>query len=353
MDASISTPITSPWWLQPRYLPWTRRGVTVVAGVFTVGTLGWLGLPFEGSFLRVQANYRPIPKINLNLDVQEASVAGKPALGLFGTMKRVWNEEGWAWGFQRGIWEFRSWYVLLYVVGVMFIPPDVALGEDNGPLMTGIPDIGPRVLLRIIASTLVILPLQVSCIRRVLAPYRTGTQTHSSSAPRKSPRNLQSITRHFLSLYRIPGLLLAVFFFIALPYVGNAVEVLIFPERKAQRFMWSYLGMGWDVVRRGALVAVIRLALDLSIAKPLDNLIVRLSTQEADWKMEEDDGEPDEKIIDASSPTLTPLVRFRTGRPPYEGLLDAAKTIVREEGWPPLFLTWEWAFPSFLVNLIL
>lgn len=37
--------------------------------------------------------------------------------------------------------------------------------------------------------------------------------------------------------------------------------------------------------------------------------------------MEEDDGEPDEKIIDASSPTLTPLVRFRTGRPPYEGLL--------------------------------
>lgn len=51
MDASISTPITSPWWLQPRYLPWTRRGVTVVAGVFTVGTLGWLGLVSRRPFL--------------------------------------------------------------------------------------------------------------------------------------------------------------------------------------------------------------------------------------------------------------------------------------------------------------
>ncbi|KAJ7633307.1 hypothetical protein B0H17DRAFT_1108097 [Mycena rosella] len=290
----------------------------VSAMIIPLGLLFGIFMPFVGVLVRYRANYTPkFGGVHLG---EEGLVAAPSAdsLSYFAMIRRVHRIERWA-----GLYKGTMPSILAsLIVAVIIMPISLLLslghtvlpnGRVHMPAQAGI----AMWILNFALSTIpvmLLIPMQIITNRAITTPQKLATfdaagglRALLSPAERAQP----------LRLYRTPGVVLAI---LLEALVGPALSLL--EHTAAPR-----LPLGPAL---GAALPVIAIA--TALLTPLQVLGTRLMLQRLD----------DAPAADADAPPAYEevVMDFRTQGPPYTGLFDCARTMVREEGARVLFRAW-------------
>ncbi|KAJ6537379.1 hypothetical protein DFH09DRAFT_1178101 [Mycena vulgaris] len=292
--------------------------IAVIPMILPFGLYLGISMPFVGALVRYRTNYTPKSgAVHLDREDGLAATPSSHSISYLGMMKRVHRIEGWA-GLYKGT--MPSIITSLIVVVVIF-PINILITLGYRILPDG--DISLWVISFALSTihVLVLIPMQIITNRAITTPHRlatfnapAGLRILLSPAERTQPS----------SLYLAPGVALAA---VLEGLVGPALALLyVLAVPHLPRFP-------------GVVSTALVIALAIAIVTPLQVIRARLTLQRLG---PETNDEPPayaaEEVMD-----------FRAHAAPYTGLVDCARTIVREEGARSLFRAW-W-LTAFLILL--
>ncbi|KAH7907111.1 mitochondrial carrier [Hygrophoropsis aurantiaca] len=277
-------------------------------------------VPLTGALVRVRAHYNPK---GVQLDPEpEGDVqphTGPVMYSFFGMLKRVYRIEGWS-GLYKGLMP-----TMLPVLSTLIITAFLVTFLDNKQLR-------PH-------GAYAALQTGALGIRAITTPHklpylnaRYSLRIILTSTERQRP----------WILYLTPGLLAAHVLHSAYTGLGlRYIRQLLLPEitsgilTRSEDIFMVKLGIFFGT----ALLSTIILA-------PLEVAIIRLAIQpnhavpKLDSISQEADGNAEETV--EYSGADEDVIRLRTEREPYTGLIDCLKRITDEEGWGALYRAWWW-----------
>ncbi|KAG2077904.1 hypothetical protein BDR04DRAFT_1147621 [Suillus decipiens] len=279
--------------------------------------------PLKGALIRQRANFtpkiQPIPELPLVDDVQHAS---RPR-SLLSMLQQVNAEEGID-GLYKGILPTLGFMVFWEQ---MSIPSIVVIGY----LQFGVYD-QSTVLIIAIASLIKIIATVIEAVF-VNRAVTTQEDIHSFSLRRALDALLSPTERrHPYRIFFIPGLLAAcaswVLYIVCTIGARHFLFVKKFPEDFGKwEDMRPYIPLLVGAV-------IFSLALNALVLTPLEVMVVRLSIQAKATQVT--------LLLDTLPVEAVRLVRLRTDRDEYTGLISCARLIIQEEGWGALYRGWWW-----------
>ncbi|KAF7311750.1 hypothetical protein MIND_00185200 [Mycena indigotica] len=288
-----------------------------IATLIPLGLIFAVSMPFIGTLVRYWGNYTP-KQGGVRLEGEATPPPAENDVGYFGMMKRVHRIEGWA-GLYKGIMpSLLSMLVAMVVLTPVFAL--VAVGSTilpNGRIYVPPSRAHQELLVPLIAHALsaipvlLLVPLEIVTNRAITTPH-----TLSSFAPGPALKALLSPAEQAapLKLYLAPGVALSA-----------VLPGLVIPT----------LDITWQLIAPrlpNALLVLVGLPLVLLgtlVLNPLHVLNTKLTLQRRGGS--EAVALPGDEVL-----------RFRedADEPPYEGLVDCARCVVREEGWRVLLRAW-------------
>ncbi|ODO07142.1 hypothetical protein L198_00721 [Cryptococcus wingfieldii CBS 7118] len=278
-------------------------------------------MPFSGALVRLRANYNP-HAVGLG---QEARV-GPTLHTLLGTLKRTKELEGW-WGIWKGTFPTLVYSTLISILSIAFVGGSATKGPKN---TYSVPEAGGvSMAIFTIILTLIALPMTVIINRSIITPYKLPNSPAASLRILLTP---VEISKPYL-LYLTPGLLATTFahalcatliartmrvFFLGTAVITEETTSDIAWWRWLLYFVWQCLATLWFT--------------------PLEVIATRLSVQPNTGGAMPVEGAEDEPLEGVSfCGTDEDVIGLRPATEPYNGLLDCARKIVEEEGWPSLY----------------
>ncbi|KAL7410766.1 hypothetical protein BDY24DRAFT_417620 [Mrakia frigida] len=282
-------------------------------------------MPIAGSITRLRANY--IPK-GVRLDEEAGKTGPLVVRSVWGMIKRVKNLEGWK-GLYKGISPVIALDVLIGVsiAIVAFVANAITGAPTDGSAATA-PG-GLSLIVAGLGAAFFTLPFTVLINRSIVTPHLLSWN------PMKAGRIILTPferSRPWV-LFKAPGLLVVTFVQVAwMAVVSKGVKTLLLPE---------IVNFGSPETKETPYLAA-RLAvfvafqlLSTFLICPLSVLAVRLSIQR------QNNGQtPVDQIPSEYAGKEEDVLVLRSEEQPYDGAMDALKTIIHEEGWQALYTAW-------------
>ncbi|KAJ7463165.1 hypothetical protein FB451DRAFT_1403808 [Mycena latifolia] len=292
----------------------------VAAMILPLALVFGIIMPFAGVLVRYRANYTP-KSGGVRLD-DDGLPASSDSISYFGMMRRVHRIEGWA-GLYKGT---MPSIITSLIAAVVIAPIAVVLSLGHTVLPNGrihLPAQSGLVMWTIsfafaVLPALILIPMQIITNRAITTPYKLS--------PFDAPAALRALLSPAeraqpLRLYLAPGVAPALL-----------LEALVAPFLT----LLQHLGTPLRLPLLGTLGAALPIiALATALLAPLQVLLTRLTLQRLG-------DAPPAAADDAPPPYEEAVMDVRGEGAPYAGLLDCARTIVREEGLRVLFRAW-WA----------
>ncbi|KAK7472829.1 hypothetical protein VKT23_000936 [Stygiomarasmius scandens] len=285
-------------------------------------------VPLTGVLVRFRANYNPR---GLQLDAEGGAQphTGPIIQSYFGMMHRVYTIEGIS-GLYKGLMPtLLSTLVVTLMIVVFLDTPTPSHNKYRAP-ETGI--LGT--LFYSIVMMLVALPTAIITYRSITTPLKLPYFNAL-----KSIRILLTPTerRKPWVLYLTPGLLAAEVLHIAVVVLGLG------PLRRVLLPMSDESSFG-DISPVRLAIYLVIVCLSTAVLTPLEVIATRLAIQrnhassEYNSVSQEVDGDAEEAHEFAGAGE--DVIGLRNEEDPYVGLVDCAKRIIDEEGWPALYRAW-------------
>ncbi|KAL7414511.1 hypothetical protein BDY24DRAFT_385458 [Mrakia frigida] len=302
--------------------------------VLTFSVAALVVMPITGSIVRLRANYLPM---GVSLEDVE-SEGGDKRVGpvvrrVSGMIMRVKRLEGLS-GLYKGISPFLALNLLISIASIAFIGGSSKVtpkGTYQVPNASSL-----SMSLFGLVMTLVTLPCTILINRTIVTPH---------ALPWHPVKAVKIILTPFERanpwvIYKAPGLLAATALHIFwVSFVSKGFKNLVVPELGDGLFEPPEVeGEEPQLVKiRMGRLAIFLLfqALSTFVLCPLEVLAVRLSIQRQNGGQTPVDQVPSEYAAKDED-----VIGLRGEEEPYEGLVDAIKTILNEEGWVTLYTAW-------------
>ncbi|EIW72509.1 hypothetical protein TREMEDRAFT_70739 [Tremella mesenterica DSM 1558] len=314
-------------------------GIMVLAMAVGVGVT----MPFHGALIRLRANYNPRA---VGLEGVENRV-GPTLTTLLGTLRRTKRLEGW-YGLYKGSIPMVIFTTLVSIASVIF----VGGSSSQGPRGTySVPEAGGiRMGIFTIVLTLITLPMTVIINRSIITPYKLPLKPQTSLRILLTPYELSKP----YALYLTPGLLAATFIHsLCVTLLARTVRVTLLGSplpadpTEAPDVVYNNVSWFW-----WALYFIYQ-SLATAWLAPLEVISTRLSVQPNQGDLPLNDTEEGATPEGAQyAGTDEDVIGLRPTTEPYEGLVDCARKVVEEEGWPSLYRGWWWTALSNVLAVV-
>ncbi|KAJ7678947.1 mitochondrial carrier [Mycena polygramma] len=294
-----------------------------------------LSVPLNSIIVRYRAASHP------KASIEDGSIP--PAPTFIGMVKRVWRLQGFE-GFTRG---------LMPTIGATFLFTLMwPFGWFKAYLSPSLQDSSHVSLFSSLLWGLIYTMFLVTTYRYIIS-YLTR---RAITTPRKLDVLNAREALHILfsvherkkpwAIYQIPGLLPALLLNFAFShFILRPLRSLIFP--------WTDSYPPAEEAIRNVLLVLVTL-LSTIVSAPLELIVTRLALQRnyGGLVFGEDSAAMNaaESGAVAVAPPSSNALHLRSENDPYLGLIDCAKKIIAEEGWPVLYRMW---FLTFLGNFVL
>ncbi|KAF8664364.1 hypothetical protein AX16_000736 [Volvariella volvacea WC 439] len=288
-------------------------------------------VPFTGILVRFRANYNPK---GLQLDSEGGAQphTGPIIRSYFQMMVRVYRLEGWA-GLYKGLMPtLISSAVVTALIIVFLDAPNPRHGAYRAPVVGVL-----GTLAYSIAIMLISLPTAIITYRSITTPHKLGYLQAT-----RALRILLTPTerRRPWILYLTPGLLAAEVLHITVVVLilGPAHRLLLPSLAKTNHPTLE------DVSFFNLAVYALVVVICTAVLAPLEVIATRLAVQrnhasaEYNSVNQEVEGDAEEGLEYAG--TDEDVIGLRNEADPYLGLVDCAKRIISEEGYPALYRAW-------------
>ncbi|KAJ6507993.1 mitochondrial carrier [Mycena vitilis] len=300
-----------------------------------------LSVPLNSIIVRYRAASHP------KASIEDGSIP--PAPTFIGMVKRVWTLQGFE-GFTRG---------LMPTAGATFLFTLMwRFGWFKAYLSPNVPESSHLSLPSTLIWGLIYTIFMVTTYRyTVYLIFRL--QAYLARRAITTPRKLDVLNArealHILfsvherkkpwAIYQIPGLLPALMLnFIFCHLILRPLRSLIFP--------WAVSYPAAEEAIRNALLVLVTL-LSTIVSAPLELIATRLALQRNYGGLVFGEDSAAMNAAESGAVAAAPvqfIPGLRSENEPYSGLIDCAKKIITEEGWPVLYRMW---FLTFLGNLVL
>ncbi|KAJ9124692.1 hypothetical protein QFC24_003059 [Naganishia onofrii] len=295
--------------------------VFMVVGVF-IGTA--IVMPFQGALVRLRANYNPK---GVGLESGLDSRVGPTLNTLWGTLSRTKRIEGWK-GLYKGAIPNVIFSAIVSIASIVFVGASATRGPKGSYT---VPEAGGiRMGIFTVFMTLVTLPMTVIINRCIITPYALPYDARQSLRLILTPDEYNKPW----TLYLAPGLLtVSGLHVVWVTVISRSIKALLVGRVAIDAYDRPGLFIVFLLFQFGSAF----------LLTPLEVITTRLSIQrnsDSPYSLssQNDGGALPDGVQYAGADE--DVIGLRPETEPYAGALDAARTIIEEEGKEALFRAW-------------